>query len=126
MNPKTILVADDEASTAEILGFLLEGEGYRVLTAFNGRDGLDKLRLSPIDLVVLDVMMPIMSGAEMAKAMQADSSTASIPILVTTALPESTVRSMVGRFDGYLRKPCLKEEVVSAVRALLSDEAKPA
>lgn len=124
MHPKTILVVDDEFYTAEILTFVLEGEGYRVLTAVNGRDGLDKLKLSPIDLVILDIMMPIMNGAEMARAMQADPVLAGVPILVTSALSESVVKGMVGRYQGFLRKPFQIESVLAQVRAILMDQDK--
>jgi DNA-binding response OmpR family regulator len=119
MNPKTILVVDDEFYTAEILTFVLEEEGYRVLTAVNGRDGLDKLKLSPVDLVILDIMMPIMNGAEMARAMQMDQVLANVPILVTSALSENTVQAMVDRYQGFLRKPFHIQTVVSQVSTLL-------
>src|SRR5688500_1668520 len=112
MKLKTILVVDDEFYTAEILTFILEAEGYRVLGAFNGRDGLEKLKLTAVDLVVLDVMMPIMNGAEMARAMHADSALAAIPILITSALPEATVQAMFDHYDGYLRKPFRMDLVI--------------
>jgi len=122
MNPKTILVVDDEYYSAEILSFVLESEGHRVLTAVNGRDGLDKLKLSPIDLVILDVMMPIMNGAEMALAMQADPALARLPILITSAMSEAVLQGMFNRYQGYLRKPFQMSQVLAAVSSLLSDE----
>ena len=122
MNPKTILVVDDEYYSAEILSFVLESEGYRVLTAVNGRDGLDKLKLSPIDLVILDVMMPIMNGAEMALAMQADPALTRLPILITSAMSEAVLQGMFNRYQGYLRKPFQMSQVLAAVSSLLSDE----
>jgi len=124
MNPKTILVVDDDFSTAEILTFVLENEGYRVLTAFNGKDGLDKLRLSSVDLVILDVMMPIMNGAEMAHAMKPDPAPGNVPVLITSALPETTVQDMFGRYQGFLRKPFQMESVLALVRAILTDADK--
>jgi DNA-binding response OmpR family regulator len=119
MKPSTILVVDDEFYTAEILTFVLESQGYRVLGAFNGRDGLEKLKLSAVDLIILDVMMPIMDGAEMARALDEDHTLATIPRLVTSALSEATVRGMFAHIDGFLRKPFLMETVTSQVRALL-------
>ena len=121
MNPKTILVVDDEFYTAEILTFVLEGEGFRVLTAVNGRDGLDKLKLSPIDLVILDIMMPIMNGAEMARVMQDDPVLANVPVLITSALSESVAQGMVERYQGFLRKPFQIQSVLTQVRAILED-----
>jgi DNA-binding response OmpR family regulator len=119
MKPSTILVVDDEFYTAEILTFVLESQGYRVLGAFNGRDGLEKLKLTTVDLIILDMMMPVMDGAEMAQILRADRNLSAIPILVTSALTEQTVRSMFGHIDGFLRKPFLMETVVSQVRALV-------
>ena len=121
MIPKTILVVDDEFYTAEILTFVLQTEGYRVLTAVNGRDGLDKLRLSPVDLVILDIMMPIMNGGEMARAMQADQVLANVPILITSALSEHVVQGMVDRYQGFLRKPFQIKSVLAQVRSILRD-----
>ena len=119
MKPKTILVVDDEFYTAEILTFVLEGHGYRVLGAFNGRDALEKLKLTPVDLIILDVMMPIMNGAELARLLAEDKALSLIPLLVASALSESTVREMFERFNGYLRKPFLMDAVIAQVRLLL-------
>jgi len=119
MKPKTILVVDDEFYTAEILTFVLEGHGYRVLGAFNGRDALEKLKLTPVDLIILDVMMPIMNGAELARLLAEDEALSLIPLLVASALSESTVREMFERFNGYLRKPFLMDAVIAQVRLLL-------
>ena len=119
MKPSTILVVDDEFYTAEILTFVLESQGYRVLGAFNGRDGLEKLKLTSVDLIILDVMMPIMDGADMARALNEDHTLATIPLLVTSALSETTVRGMFTHIDGFLRKPFLMETVTTQVRTLL-------
>jgi len=121
MNPKTILVVDDEFYTAEILSSVLEDEGFRVLTAVNGRDGLDKLKLSPIDLVILDIMMPIMNGAEMARTMRGDPVLANVPVLITSALSEAVAQEMVQRYQGFLRKPFQIQSVLAQVRTILQD-----
>ena len=120
MKAKTILVVDDEFFTSEILAFVLEDVGYRVLSAFNGSDALDKLELTPADLIILDVMMPIMNGAEFASVVRADPRLGSIPILITSALSESRVRSMFGHIDGFLRKPFVMDTALSLVRAMLA------
>ena len=119
MTLKTILVVDDEFYTAEILTFVLESEGYRVLGAFNGRDGLEKLKHAAVDLIILDVMMPIMNGAEMASALRANEALSRVPVLITTALSESVVTGMFERFDGFLRKPFLVGAVLEHVRKML-------
>jgi CheY-like chemotaxis protein len=125
MNLKTILVVDDEFYTAEILTFVLESRGYRVLGAFNGRDGLEKLKHTPVDLIILDVMMPIMNGAEMARALRADQGLSQIPVLITSALPQSAVEEMFEHFDGFLRKPFQISAVLESVCRLLGDPLPP-
>lgn len=119
MQPKTILVVDDEFFNAEVLAFMLENEGYRVLCASNGRDGLQTLRQVPVDLVVVDLMMPIMDGAEMAQAMRADGNLTSIPILMTSALSEAAARSIFDGFDSFLQKPFLIKDALDRLTALL-------
>lgn len=121
MTLKTILVVDDEFYTAEILTFVLETKGYRVLGAFNGRDGLEKLKHTAVDLIILDVMMPIMNGAEMARALRADDGLAGIPLLITSALAQTAVEDMFEHFDGFLRKPFQIEAVLESVGNLLDD-----
>jgi DNA-binding response OmpR family regulator len=120
MSPKTILVVDDEFYTADILTFALEAKGYRVLGAFNGRDALDKLKLTTVDLIILDVMMPIMSGAELAIQLAEDRLLSPIPLVVASALSESTVRGMFTHFDGFLRKPFEMEALLFQVQTLLN------
>ena len=120
MDVKTILVVDDEFYNAEVLVFVLEEEGYRVLTASNGRDALDKLIVTDIDLVVLDMMMPIMDGPELGRIMRRDEKLAVIPILMTSALTDAGVRAQFDQFDAILRKPFQISQVLEQVRTLLS------
>jgi CheY-like chemotaxis protein len=126
MKPKTILIVDDEFYTADILTFVLESEGYRALGAFNGHDALQKLKLNAVDLIILDVMMPVMDGAELARALQGDETLGGIPVLVTSALSEPTVRRMFTHYEGFLRKPFLMEAVVTKVQDLLAGSASGA
>ncbi|HWP18357.1 MAG TPA: response regulator [Burkholderiaceae bacterium] len=102
---KTILVVDDELANAEVLSLILEDEGYRVFCASNGQQGLERLAQVRPDLVILDYMMPIMNGAEMARAMRADPATSGIPILMNSSLSEEVVRRHFDGYDGFLRKP---------------------
>ena len=102
---KTVLVVDDELANAEVLSLILEEEGYRVFCAVNGRHGLERVHEVLPDLVVLDFMMPIMSGAEMGKALRADPKTQEVKILMNSSLPESAVRPHFSGYDRFLRKP---------------------
>src|SRR5262249_5793050 len=111
---------DDELGAIEIVATALEDEGYRVLTAANGRHGLEKLTEGAVDLVVVDFMMPLLDGTAMGRAMRQDPALGKIPIILMSAVGESTVRE---RFDGYavfLRKPFRISALLDAVRRVLS------
>lgn len=102
---KTILLVEDEFGIAGVLTVLLEDEGYRVLSAANGRQALSRLAEVRPDLVVTDFMMPLLDGAALGEALRADPALKDIPIIMMSAVPEAAVRM---RFDGYtafLRKP---------------------
>ena len=116
---KTILVVDDELSNAEVLGLILEEEGYRVFTAVNGRHGLERLHELRPDLVVLDFMMPVMDGAEMGRRMRADEATRGIRILMNSSLPEEAVRKQFTGYDAFLRKPYGIDEALRVIARLL-------
>ncbi|HEY6484372.1 MAG TPA: response regulator [Steroidobacteraceae bacterium] len=95
---QTILVVDDELGAVEVVSTTLEDEGYRVLSAANGRHGLERLREGPVDLVVIDFMMPLLDGAAMGRTMRSDPDLRNIPIIMTRAVAEAVVRE---RFDDY-------------------------
>ena len=116
---KTILVVDDELSNAEVLGLILEEEGYRVFTAVNGRHGLERLHELRPDLVVLDFMMPVMDGAEMGRRMRADEATRGIRILMNSSLEEDTVREYFAGYDAFLRKPFNVDLALQTIARLL-------
>jgi CheY-like chemotaxis protein len=121
---QTILVVDDELGAIEVVATALEDEGYRVLSAANGRHGLEKLAEGSVDLAVIDFMMPLMDGVAMGRAMKEDPALRHIPIIMMSAVGESLLRE---RFDGYaafLRKPFRVAALLDVVRRVLS-EAKP-
>jgi CheY-like chemotaxis protein len=102
---RTVLLVEDEFGVAEVLVSALEDEGYRVVSAGNGRQGLERLAEAKPDLVVSDFMMPVMDGAAMGRAMRADAAYAGIPIIMMSSLSEVELRK---HFDGYtvfIRKP---------------------
>ncbi|MFP5407185.1 MAG: response regulator, partial [Gammaproteobacteria bacterium] len=103
MEAKTILVVDDEFGNAEVLLLVLKEEGYRAVSAANGRQGLEMLSRLKVDLVILDLMMPIMNGAEMAAAMRASPQFSDIPILMISGLSEGGVRQQFDDYDAFLR-----------------------
>jgi CheY-like chemotaxis protein len=117
---QTILVVDDELGAIEVVATALEDEGYRVLSAANGRHGLEKLAQGQVDLAVIDFMMPLLDGAAMGRAMKEAPAWRNIPIIMMSAVGESLARE---RFDGYaafLRKPFRISALIDTVRRILA------
>ena len=102
-----ILVVDDNSSNRELLSRRLTREGHEVLTAADGRDGLEKLRGRAFDLVLLDVLMPERSGAEVLQELKADPELRHIPVLMISALDEmdTVIRCIELGAEDYLAKP---------------------
>jgi CheY-like chemotaxis protein len=117
---QTILVVDDELGAIEVVATALEDEGFRVLSAANGRHGLEKLTEGQVDLAVIDFMMPLVDGAALGREMKANPAYENIPIIMMSAVGESVVRE---RFDGYtafLRKPFRISALIDTVRRVLA------
>ena len=115
----TVLVVDDEPLIAMALEAVLEDEGYKVLTAANGRQGLERLAEARADVVLLDMMMPVMGGPAILRAMGADPDLRGIPVVVLSSLPEATIRTQTDGAAAILRKPCTAEEVLRAIVQVL-------
>src|SRR6267154_824552 len=88
----TILVADDQAPNRELLEELLTAEGFKVASVSNGAAALDQLAIVPIDLVLLDVMMPNLTGFEVCEKIKANPDTYLIPVVLITALSDKQDR----------------------------------
>ena len=117
MPGETVLVVDDDPIIQRLLQMNFEMEGYKVITASDGQEGLDKVRSERPDLVVLDVMMPKMNGLEVAAALKDDEELASIPVLLLSAkAQESDVQAGIGSgADGYMTKPFEPIELLNRV-----------
>jgi DNA-binding response OmpR family regulator len=116
-----ILVAEDDADIAALIRHYLEKAGFTVDLTESGRDVLPRLRRSPVDAVILDVMLPGMDGFDVCRALRADPTTAAVPVIMLTAKAEESDR-IVGLelgADDYITKPFSPGEVVARVRALL-------
>ena len=113
--PQTILIVDDERRMVSLLQSYLEQEGYRVLTAYNGREALEVARRENPDLVVLDIMMPEMNGYEFMNARRAESDT---PIIMLTAKVEDEDKIIGLELgpDDYVTKPFKPRELMARVR----------
>jgi DNA-binding response OmpR family regulator len=116
--PRTILVVDDEPTLRETVAEALELDGYRVVTAATGSEALTRFRASRPDLVLLDLMLPEMSGIEVCRVIRGESAA---PILMLTAR-DSEVDKVVGLevgADDYVTKPFSLRELMARVHALL-------
>ena len=115
--PKKILIVEDEANIRELLRLYLEREGYTVLEAENGVEGIKKWKSDKPDMLLLDVMMPVMDGWAVCKEIRAESD---VPIIMLTAKGETAdrVSGLEMGADDYIVKPLEMPEVIARVRAV--------
>jgi len=123
MGSKTILVVDDEPDIAEPIVFLLTGYGYRVQVASNGSAALDMLAYGPPDLVLTDLMMPVVDGAELVQKVRTMDGFAATPIVVMSSLPQQIVRKECPLATAFLTKPFTFAELLDSLRDILGDAA---
>ena len=118
---ETILVVDDEPHIRKILAFLLEQNGFTVLSAEDGVRALQLVRTELPDLILLDLMMPKMDGFEVCQHLREDFQTSQIPIIIVTAKGDVSekVRGLKGGANDYLTKPYDHNELVARVRNML-------
>ncbi len=117
-----ILVVDDDMNSRELLRRMLEKQGYSVLTASGGAEGVVVAKEQLPDLVTLDVMMPSMDGWAVLSALKADSATASIPVVMMTMVEDRPMGFALGAAD-YLTKPVDKSRVLDAVSRLVAHKS---
>ncbi len=109
-----VLIVEDDVDIRETLGELLASAGYETSSAANGLEGLTAARRAPPDLIVLDLMMPVMDGWQFRSAQRNDPSLAAIPVIVISAsAPPSTIDA-----DTYLEKPFPMDRLVAEVARL--------
>lgn len=118
MSLKKILVVDDEKKIIEVVRAYLEKEGFKILTANDGRSGLELAKKESPDLLILDLMLPDMSGEEVCREIRKESS---LPILMLTARSseEHRVEGFAMGADDYLVKPFSPRELVARVKAII-------
>ena len=117
----TVLVVDDDEPSLELLQAYLEDVDCKTVTAHDGPDALEIIAKEPPDLILLDVMMPKMSGFEVCKRIKKDPKTSDIPVIMVTALNEfgDIERGIDSGTDDFISKPVNKLELVTRVKTML-------
>ncbi len=116
-----ILVVDDEPNVLRMVSYALHAEGFEVVVAQNGTEALNKVQTEAPDLVLLDVMLPDMSGVEVCQQLRKRQETIGLPIIMLSAMAQVSdkVRCLEAGADEYLTKPIAPEELIARVKALL-------
>lgn len=118
---KTVLTVDDSKAVRDMVSFTLEPEGYCVVGAENGADGLDKLRKTRPDLVITDLNMPVMDGLDFITQARADAAGSGVPIvmLTTESAPEMRAKGKAAGATGWINKPFDAEKLIAVTKKLL-------
>ena len=121
---RKILTCDDEKHIVRLIQVNLERQGYEVITAFNGLECLEKVKEDRPDLIVLDVMMPEMTGFEVLEKLKKDPDTENIPVIMLTARAQDSdvLRGWQSGVECYLTKPFNPMELIAFVKRIFSME----
>jgi len=124
---KKVLFVDDDVDFCEVAKLLLESKGYEVVLAYDGKEGLEKMRAEKPDLVIMDVMMPEMNGYDVCVVLKADPELKKIPVILLTGVDQAIFRTtytqhmgLMTEADDYISKPVEPEELGRRVGDLLS------
>ena len=117
----TILIVDDDDILIEILRFRIEASGHSILVASDGLQALELVRTAVPNLVILDAMMPVMTGAEVLAALRENDLTTDLPVIMLTARAgeDDVVRSLRAGANDYITKPFIPQELVARINKLL-------
>lgn len=123
----TVLIIEDEADMLELVRYHMDKSGLRVLVARDGQTGLQKARTEVPDVIVLDLMLPAMSGEDVCRELKAGAITAAIPVIMLTAKaqPEERIAGLELGADDYVAKPFSPRELVLRVQGLLRRQRAP-
>ncbi len=124
---KRILVVDDEPDFVSIVKKNLEKAGFDVEVAYDGVEGIEKVKANPPDAIVLDVMMPEKDGYKTCSELKSDDKYSSIPILLLTAVADHVSSTRYSHYDGmsteaddYLPKPASADDILDSIKSLLN------
>jgi DNA-binding response OmpR family regulator len=115
-NKQKIVIIDDDKDIAEVVGLLLEMEGYNPVTQYSGRNALENIRKYKPDLILLDVMLDGLDGRDICRQLKADPELQNIPVIMISATAN---RDNIGNPDYFIAKPFGIEEMVSSVNSFL-------
>jgi len=121
---RRVLVVEDEPDIRDLVALILEEEGFTIETADQGREGLAKAHRQLPDMVIVDLMMPIMSGWEFLNIWQADSETQHIPIVAMSAAYSVATAEVTG-IQGFLRKPFQVDRLLAIVKLVFDERDRP-
>ncbi|HON09000.1 MAG TPA: response regulator transcription factor [Verrucomicrobiota bacterium] len=123
---RKVLVVDDEQDVLELLTYNLKQAGYEVLSAEDGKEALWKVRVYSPDIIVLDIMLPIIDGLEVCKALKKDPQNSKIPIIMLTARANESdrIKGFESGADDYLVKPFSVRELILRIKRLLESDSK--
>lgn len=117
--PFKILVVDDNSDHRELIVIMLEAEGYEVLTARDGSEGLEQVRANPPSLIICDVMMPGIDGIQMVKLLRQMPEHKATPVLMITAHGDARENAVLAGANQTLGKPFDLDELIAKVRGIL-------
>jgi DNA-binding response OmpR family regulator len=122
MPEKRILLADDEEDIKTVVAMFLQTQGYEVVTAFDGLDALEKAKAEDFDLIILDIMMPVLDGFEVCKRLKEDERTRDIPVLMLSAAAhiESVNKGMEAGAEDYIVKPFEPDKLRQKIDEILA------
>src|SRR3954447_8533160 len=122
--PPRILIIDDTPTNIKVLESVLKTQGYQLISASNGQEGLDRAMMAQPDLVLLDILMPGIDGYEVCSRLRANPSTENLPVVMITASGEQQrVRALEVGADDFIQKPFNQAELLARVRSLLRIKA---
>jgi DNA-binding response OmpR family regulator len=122
---KKICIIEDEPAMIELVSLILRNRGFEVAGAIGGQEGLEMISKNQPDLVLLDLMMPDMSGWDVYQQMKADETMKSIPVIVVTAKAQSIDKVLglhIAKVQDYITKPFSPNELVESVRRVLDQQ----
>ena len=122
-----IMVVDDEPDVVDLVKLVLESDGFAVITAYSGKECLEKIEKDVPDLVLLDIMMPQMDGWEVYRSIKSRPKTKDVPVAMLTAKSQS-IDKMIGlhvvKVDDYITKPFGRSELLERVKKILKERGK--